>query len=234
MAILFGKSHVGTRLKLASYVYDQTDAPRTDLCPPPGQPEECLTYEEQFRSIVYANYTYASSGPSKDLRATLSWQRQHERRRFDHSRTTGRSTTQSTTSAEMTWTAWGPSCISQHASSSYPNWSLKLSAGVDHYFDLVSSYAWRVYNDVDITRQQSRGQYVDGAWHHMGGIYFEKSTRYKIHLRSRRHSLRLAMDSFASRSRVRHQPSRWSLASLGRSRRNRVAHHAQHSSACNI
>ncbi len=170
----------GHTLKLAGYIYDQTDAPRTDLCPPPGQPEECLTYEEQFRSLVYSTYDYASRGPLKNLRATLSWQRQHERRRFDHSRITGTVDTPINNTGRDDVDSLGatlnfggkPIALSE-------NWSLKLSGGADHYLDLVSSYAWRVYNDVDITRQQSRGQYVDGAWHHMGGVYLEQTTRYK-------------------------------------------------------
>ncbi|MBT6180300.1 MAG: TonB-dependent receptor [Deltaproteobacteria bacterium] len=170
----------GHRLKVAGYVYDQTDAPRTDLCPPPGQPEECLTYEEQFRSLVYGTYEYNSSGPIQNLRATLSWQRQHERRRFDHSQITGSLSEpinnvgrDDVDSLGFTLHIGGQPIVLSD------NWSLKLSGGVDHYLDLVSSYAWRVYNDVNVTRQQSRGQYVDGAWHHYGGAYLEQATRFK-------------------------------------------------------
>ena len=69
----------GHTLRLAGYVYDQTDAPRTDLCPPMDQPDECFIYDEQFRSLVYGVYNIQKRGILKKMRATLSWQRQHER-----------------------------------------------------------------------------------------------------------------------------------------------------------
>lgn len=170
----------GHRLKLAGYVYDQTDAPRTDLCPPPGQPEECLTYEEQFRSLVYGAYDISSEGMIKHMRTTLSWQRQHERRRFDHSQITGSISEPINNVGRDDVDSLGFTLhLEGRAINLSENWSLKLSGGVDHYLDLVSSYAWRIYNDVDVTRQQSRGQYVDGAWHHTGGSYLEQTTRFK-------------------------------------------------------
>lgn len=170
----------GHILKLAGYVYDQTDAPRTDLCPPPGQPEECLTYEEQFRSLVYATYNLESEGAIKHMRTTLSWQRQHERRRFDHSQITGSVADPINNIGRDDVDSLGFTLhLSAKPVALSENWSLRLSGGLDNYLDLVSSYAWRVYDDVNITRQQSRGQYVDGAWHTSGGGYVEQTTRYK-------------------------------------------------------
>ena len=170
----------GHTLRLAGYVYDQTDAPRTDQCPPPLQPEECLMYDEQFRSLVYGVYRYQSDHFVENLRATLSWQRQHERRTFHHSSVTGGIQSPIKNVGRDDVESVG---LTLHLDAKpialTDNWSLKFSAGVDTYFDLISSYAWRVYDDADITRQESRGQYVDGAWHLYGGTYLQETLRFK-------------------------------------------------------
>ena len=47
------------RFTLATYLYRQFDAPRTDQCPPPEAAiGECLNYDEQFRTHVYAKWAY--------------------------------------------------------------------------------------------------------------------------------------------------------------------------------
>ncbi len=57
-------------------------APRTDQCPPAeGRWDECLTYDEQFRTLAYVSYRGGIlDGVAEDVRLTLSYQRQHERR----------------------------------------------------------------------------------------------------------------------------------------------------------
>jgi iron complex outermembrane receptor protein/hemoglobin/transferrin/lactoferrin receptor protein len=72
------------RLTLAGYLYREYNAPRTDQCPPPTAPfDQCLTYAQQFRHLAYAAWDARLGRMVDEVRATFSWQQQHERRRLD-------------------------------------------------------------------------------------------------------------------------------------------------------
>ncbi|MBU6162784.1 MAG: TonB-dependent receptor, partial [Myxococcales bacterium] len=50
---------------------------------------------------------------------------------------------------------------------------LMLRYGGDVYHDAVSSAAWLTFTDVDITRERSRGQYLDDSRYVWGGVFSE-------------------------------------------------------------
>ena len=157
------------RLTLAAYDYRQFDAPRTDQCAPPYAPfNECLTYDEQFRTLAYA--TLASRWGWAGLhrsRITVSVQRQHERRTSERPSSFvingGRDdvTTLGLTARALT-RLWRP----------LPGlFDARLEYGVDVYRDAVSSAAWLTFTDLDITRIRSRGQYIEGSRYLWGGAF---------------------------------------------------------------
>ncbi|MEE2787923.1 MAG: TonB-dependent receptor [Myxococcota bacterium] len=73
-----------TRLTLATYIYRQYDAPRTDQCPPPEAAKgECLIMLEQFRTHAYAKVDTKLNLILMDrMNAAFGWQRQHQRHRL--------------------------------------------------------------------------------------------------------------------------------------------------------
>lgn len=159
------------RVTLGYYDYRQMDAPRTDRCPPATAPQsECLTYEQQFRTLVYSAFE-ASGGPAAAERArwTLSYQRQHERRRLDRGaastyRFVGRDDVDSIgTSAQ----------VSTKGLRLAKGVELRVSYGLDAYLDFITSRAWNHYLDVDITRALSRGQYLSGGKYLTSGLWTE-------------------------------------------------------------
>jgi len=162
------------RLKLAWVDYRQYDAPRTDACPPAYAPfDECLRYNEQFRDVVYLRYDAHLSKAVRDLVVTASFQRQHERRTQERpyalANETGRDSVNSfgfNARAATDW--WRPS----------NNWWGRLRYGVDGAQDHVSSAAWLVFNTVDLVRERSRGQYLDGSKYTWGGAWLETESRF--------------------------------------------------------
>lgn len=171
------------RLKLASYLYRQFDAPRTDHCPAPLAPhDECLLYDEQFRSLVYgvweARFVWALL---HDLRSTISWQRQHERRSYD------RPSSRVSNIGRDNVTTFGASSTARSAYFRPGDWlRLRLFYGVDSYHDRIESAAWIRFSDIEVTRQRSRGQYLDGSTYTSGGIYVdtEASVGYRFFLQA--------------------------------------------------
>ncbi|OGQ91387.1 MAG: hypothetical protein A2289_21680 [Deltaproteobacteria bacterium RIFOXYA12_FULL_58_15] len=169
-------------LKLAAYAYRQFDAPRTDQCPAAYAPfDECLTYEEQFRSLVYGvwrgdpGYTLL-----KRFRATLSWQQQHERRSLRrpgaYVENTGRDTVDT---LGATWQArsrrFEPS-----------SWlDVTLDFGVDTYVDRLRSAAWIGFADIGVTQRLSRGQYLDDSTYVYGGAFVDGTARLYSRVRLR-------------------------------------------------
>jgi iron complex outermembrane receptor protein/hemoglobin/transferrin/lactoferrin receptor protein len=144
-------------LTAAAYLYRQYDAPRTDQCPPPyARDDECLTYEEQFRTLAYAAWKHDG------WRATLSWQRQHERRRNDRpaSFTVSRGVDDVDTFGATIARSWDGSIPDLHG-----------SAGADTYHDRISSRASIGFTDIDVEQEQSRGQYLDGSTYTYGGAW---------------------------------------------------------------
>lgn len=160
----------GHLLKLASYSYRQYDSPRTDHCPPAyAPPDECLKYDEQFRTLVYAAWE-GEVGQSllNSARTTLSWQWQHERR------------TQSrpTSNVENIWRddvhTMGISFAAKTKRLPVATWlSLDFNYGTEVYHDVIDSKYWITFTDIDITQQRSRGQYLDGSSYTYGGLFLE-------------------------------------------------------------
>jgi len=165
-----GRHH---RLTLASYHYLQFDAPRTDQCAPPtAPPGVCLTYEQQFRHLTYAAWDAQLGGISERLRLTLSYQQQHERRRYDDPSVLIRllgfddvHTVGLTAAARSR-----PFALSRSV-------GLQLHYGGDLYFDWLRSSATRTYTDNESSQPLSRGQYIDGAYYLYGGSYVDGELR---------------------------------------------------------
>ncbi len=174
-----------SRLVAALYDFRGLDAPRTDQCPPPFAPiAECLTYEEQFRTLGYLSLE-ADLGPAAErTRMTVSLQRQHERRRLDRPfsivdpqygrddvLTFGATARASTASVRIGRRA--------HAALEY---------GLDAYRDEVSSVAWyEIHTDRnDRLTYRSRGQYMDGARYTWGGVFgnLEVTVLEHLHVRA--------------------------------------------------
>jgi iron complex outermembrane receptor protein/hemoglobin/transferrin/lactoferrin receptor protein len=147
------------QLVLAAYQYLQFDAPRTDQCPPAYAPlDECLIYEEQFRTLAYASLRLSPGlrGLSR-LQATASYQLQHERRRrdrplaqvrergLDQVHTLGLALRGETASLQRRW------------------FGLRGRYGLDLYHDQVESQAALDVLDLGFTRDWSRGQYIGGS-----------------------------------------------------------------------
>lgn len=154
---------------LAYYDYRQFDAPRTDQCPPPEAPfDECLLYEEQFRTLVYGAVEGAPGALMEDAKLTLSWQRQHERRRRERpgsfSINGGRDDTDTFgVAARASTAAW----------SLGDGYSLAARYGADAYHDRVESVAWIIFEDAGFVGLRSRGQYIDDSTYTWGGVWSE-------------------------------------------------------------
>ncbi|MEK6607346.1 MAG: TonB-dependent receptor [Myxococcota bacterium] len=155
------------RLVLAVYDYRQLDTPRTDQCPAPFAPiDECLTYDEQFRTLAYAALEGGLGAAARDGRLTLSWQRQHERRT--------RSRPDSFT--EHGWRddadTFGVTGVAETATARLTPWAgLTAEWGGDLYHDRVDSTAWLIFSDVEpeFVDVYSRGQYLAGSTYTYGG-----------------------------------------------------------------
>lgn len=156
------------RVTAAAYLYRQYDAPRTDACPPPGaRYDECLRHEEQFRTLVYGAWDGAGPGTwAERVRATASYQRQHERRRGDrpssHVVNLGRDDVDTV----------GATLRASTATARPRPWlALRLGYGADTYHDTLSSAAWVGFTDLDVTVRRSRGQYLEGSRYLYGGAF---------------------------------------------------------------
>lgn len=155
------------QLTVAGYSYQQFNAPRTDQCPPAtARFDECLVYDEQWRSLVYAAWDARLGAVADEARATISWQRQHERRTssrpssFVESQGRDNVDTLGLTLKARAAT-WAPS--------SYV--TFRLDYGADSYLDFVRSAAWLSFTDVNVTIARSRGQYVEGSRYLYGGAF---------------------------------------------------------------
>ena len=155
------------RAVAALYGYRQFDAPRTDQCPPPFQPEgTCLEYEEQYRTLAYAALRGDAGREIRELDLVLSFQRTHERRRSDFPRANvvglGRDDVN---------TVGIRAAAATRAVRLGERTSLLLRYGLDAYRDDVSSAAWLTFTDVGRVFPQSRGQYVDGSFYVSTGAF---------------------------------------------------------------
>lgn len=162
----------GLRAIAAAYVYRQLDAPRTDQCPPPfASQRECLIYDEQFRTLAYVALRGEGPPLARSIDATLSFQRQHERRTRsrpqsfvenggrDDVNTIGAAA--KLTAARLDLAPWA---------------SLTLRYGGDAYFDSIESRAWTEFTDVDVVIPLSRGQYLAGSTYAQGGAFVDAET----------------------------------------------------------
>jgi iron complex outermembrane receptor protein/hemoglobin/transferrin/lactoferrin receptor protein len=154
----------------ALYGYRQYDAPRTDQCPPAfARFDECLTYDEQFRTLAYVSYrgTIAEEA-AEDAVLTVSYQRQHERRSLH------RPASLVLLGGVDDVDTYG---FGAHARSG----ALDLGAGValtlryggEVYHDRVGSAAWTTFTDTEQTILGSRGQYLAGSSYTTGGVFVE-------------------------------------------------------------
>jgi iron complex outermembrane receptor protein/hemoglobin/transferrin/lactoferrin receptor protein len=160
----------GQQLTLAGYLYRQFDSPRTDQCAPPYAPHnECLRYEQQFRTLAYAAWKAASLGPwAQQARATLSWQQQHERRRHE------RPSSFVVLLGEDDVDTLGLTAFARARPLALPGGlPLALSYGLDSYLDLLRSQASIGFSDLDLSLPRSRGQYLDGSRYLHGGAFLE-------------------------------------------------------------
>ncbi|MBI4511872.1 MAG: TonB-dependent receptor [Deltaproteobacteria bacterium] len=163
----------GHEVTVAAYAYRQYDSPRTDQCPPPeARFDQCLMFEEQFRTLVYGVYSGELGRWARSLRGTLSWQRQHERRNLDRPasfvKNLGRDDVDTLGTALIAVTeTWKVR----------PWLGLALTYGGDTYHDQVVSRSWITFTDVDLTRELSRGQYLDGSSYTYGGTFLDGEAR---------------------------------------------------------
>ncbi|MBI4956737.1 MAG: TonB-dependent receptor [Myxococcales bacterium] len=155
------------RLVAAAYLYRQYDSPRTDQCPPPFAPrDECLRYDEQFRSLAYLALEGDLGALGPDGRLAVSYQRQHERRTQDRPSSfvanIGRDDvdtlglTAKLHSAELPLASFA---------------TLGVHYGGDGFVDLVNSRAWTSFTDIDAVIELGRGQYLEGSSYAQGGAF---------------------------------------------------------------
>ncbi|MFP2932638.1 TonB-dependent receptor domain-containing protein, partial [Pyxidicoccus sp. 3LG] len=154
-------------LTAAAYLYRQYDAPRTDQCAPPfSRFDECLQYDQQFRTLAYAAWDHAAAD-GLTARATLSWQRQHERRTFD--RPAFNVVDQGTDDVDTL----GATLRLSPAPYSVASRPLRLTYGVDGAFDYVRSEALTTFTALAVQLERSRGQYLRGSRYFTGGVFVD-------------------------------------------------------------
>lgn len=152
-------------LTAAGYLYRQYDAPRTDLCAPPfARFDECLRYDEQFRTLAYVAWAHTSPG-GVSSRATLSWQRQHELRTYD------RPAFSVVDHGKDDVDTFGTTVRLSFPAVPLAGRPLRLSAGADAALDRVHSSAVTRFLSLDVELQRSRGQYLEGSRYFTGGLY---------------------------------------------------------------
>jgi iron complex outermembrane receptor protein/hemoglobin/transferrin/lactoferrin receptor protein len=155
----------GHELTLAGNVYRQFDSPRTDQCPPPsGGPDDCLTFREQFRSLVYAAWV-ARPAPLERLRATVSWQRQHEDREG------ARPSAGVVNENRDTIDTLGLTLSVASQAVTFGPFSLRIEGGADSYLDFIASEGMTRQLDTGAVRVQPRGQYIAGSTALTGGVF---------------------------------------------------------------
>ncbi len=162
-------AHPRVRLTGATYVYRQMDAPRTDQCPPPeADLSECLLFENQNRTQSYLRVD-ANPGVAAlhRLEAMAGWMRQFERRSRDSSQTLG-----AITGGEDQLDLWSARAVGHTAPwRLHPDARLDVDYGVDGGFETVESSAFTTLVRVGITRDASRGQYIDGSQYLQAGAW---------------------------------------------------------------
>jgi outer membrane receptor protein involved in Fe transport len=168
----------GLTLKGALWGYRQTDAPRTDQCPPPFAPQDdCLTIAKQYRTLGYVALR-GNAGPAMpELDLTLSWQNYLEARELDRpsafARTTGTDTVDTLGIAFRAASPWW---------SASRDVAFRLRYGADSYYDTVDSEAALTLTDVGATYPYSRGQYIQGSNYWIAGAFAESEVQITKHV----------------------------------------------------
>lgn len=158
------------RLTLGYYDYRQMDAPRTDRCPPVTAPQtECLWYDEQYRTLVYGAYD-VKDGPAaaETVRWTVSYQNQHERRRFDR----GPESTYRIVGRDEVYSLGTGLNIGTKTFGLARGVALRVNYGLDAYFDTLRSHAWNTFLDVGKTTPTT-SQYADRSRYLTSGVWAE-------------------------------------------------------------
>jgi outer membrane receptor protein involved in Fe transport len=156
------------RVIAATYVFREYDAPRTDQCPAPKAPlGECLTIDEQFRTLSYVSYDGDLPGMALRARVTLSYQRQHEKRTLVRPAPAfveygGRDDVDTFGLTSKLVTAWQDLGADVRVRAHY---------GADAYLDRISSSAYIAFTNLDVLLKQSRGQYLSGSGYLQGGLF---------------------------------------------------------------
>ncbi|MGK0360425.1 MAG: outer membrane receptor protein involved in Fe transport [Bradymonadia bacterium] len=162
---LTGDDHITA----AAYLYRQSDAPRTDQCPPPeANLSECLIYDHQDRTQIYSRAALSPHWAALDrLDISAGFQRQSEQRTLDRSETLGSRSGGS--DAIDIWSLRAAGSITPLALSD--RWRARLAYGIDGSFETVASSAYIELVRIDVRRPRDRGQYVDGSRFAQGGLY---------------------------------------------------------------
>jgi len=159
------------RFTLGYYDYRQLDAPRTDKCPPNTSSDQyCLRYLEQFRTLGYAAMD-AAKGPAaaEEVRWTLSFQNQHERRE----ETRGSISAAEDNGLDDVYSVGTGLKLSTHTFQLAEWADLQVLYGTDAYHDWIASERWFYYSDTDIIDVRPRGQYLDGSRYLTSGLWTE-------------------------------------------------------------
>lgn len=164
----------------AAYLYRQYDAPRTDRCPPPEQATgECLTYEEQFRTLVYGKVEQFIEWPLLDeLVAVLGYQRQHQRASLLRPDRIAGDDIDTTTENLGRDAVDGVSGRVEGQTMRYGRRSgpgVSMRYGLDASYEWIESAKWIRFAQPPLVRALSRGQYVDGATYGQAGVFVAPS-----------------------------------------------------------
>jgi iron complex outermembrane receptor protein/hemoglobin/transferrin/lactoferrin receptor protein len=166
------------RVVAALYGYRQYDAPRTDQCPPPEAPiSECLTVEEQFRTLGYVALRGDAGDYVQQLDLHASIQRHDELRVNDRPRSFVRTTYDNAiTTLESALTA------RTRASSLGGGAQYSLHYGLDASRDQVGSQTVQELTDPalraifapsELRTVAARGQYLPGSTYASAGLFAE-------------------------------------------------------------
>lgn len=160
----------------AAYIYRQYDAPRTDQCPPPEQATgECLIFEEQFRTHVYAAIEHApETAALYAWRAAAGFQRQHQRYRLtrpDRNPNDGIDTTTDNLGRDAVDGLGGTLRARTRHLRLADDLSLTVRYGADGAHEWIESAKWIRFAQPPLTLELDRGQYVEDATYTQAGLW---------------------------------------------------------------
>ena len=162
---LGGDDHVTA----AAYLYRQSDAPRTDQCPPPeANLSECLIYDHQDRTQIYSRAALSPRWAGLDrVDVSAGFQRQSEQRTLDRSETLG-----SRSGGADAIDIWSLRAAGSIVPLTLSPWlRARLAFGIDGSLEDVASSAYIELVRINVRRPRDRGQYIDGSKFAQGGLY---------------------------------------------------------------